>query len=116
MSKILKSIVLLAVIFSQGILPDITTAYQALIHNQISSEAAKNSQRLKPALEEIGLLLSIVELKDVKIKTKDLNEWIQYGATWEDSIQIIWGCTQNILIKENIRYTGVEDARSNQLG
>ncbi len=91
MCKLAVKILLLTILFGQAFYLTPSIAYTPKVHEQITNNAVKKSLRIKSALETIGLLLPGEELDKVKIKNKDLNKWIQRGATWEDNIQFNWG-------------------------
>ena len=91
MCKLVAKILLLTILFGQAFYLTPSVAYRQKVHEKITENAAIKSMGIKSALEAIGLMLPGEELDKVKIKNKDLNKWIQRGASWEDNFQFNWG-------------------------
>ncbi|BBO72173.1 hypothetical protein DSCA_61030 [Desulfosarcina alkanivorans] len=84
------------VLFCQLIYLPAAIAYKPDVHIKITENAVLESQRVQSALEGAGLLPAGGDLEQTTLKAMNLSEWIQYGASWEDNIQIWWGEPQDI--------------------
>lgn len=104
MCRFIAKILLLTILFGQAFHLTPSVAHDPKVHEQITENAAKKSLRISPALEAIGLLPPGKELDQVKIKTKDLSEWIQHGSGWEDGMALYYSLCYGVLTERGILY------------